>query len=155
MNQKEARKFLEAIARGWSIARAAKTAGVTLAAPYEFRRNNAAFAQQWRMAYEAGTDRMEDTAVDRAINGVQEGVWHKGQLVGFQVRYSDSLLQFLLKSRRPHKYAHYSLENGNEDQLPDIRGEDVAQLIEGKLASLASRQIAIESTDDNIEEFDS
>ena len=40
----------------------------------------------------------------RAVEGIMEPVYHKGDVVGFKQRYSDQLLMFLIKGAMPAKY---------------------------------------------------
>lgn len=41
---------------------------------------------------------------ERAVDGVRQPIYQKGQLVGTKREYSDGLAMFLAKARRPHKY---------------------------------------------------
>ena len=52
-----------------------------------------------------GLDALEDEAIRRAREGVVEPVFQAGLHCGNVRKYSDLLLIFLLKSRRPHRYA--------------------------------------------------
>lgn len=47
---------------------------------------------------------LEDEARRRAVDGVDEPVFQGGELVGHVRRYSDRLLEFLLRGRRPTVY---------------------------------------------------
>ena len=51
-----------------------------------------------------GGDVLEDEAVRRAKEGVEEPVYQGGKLVGHVQKYSDTLLIFLLKGAKPQKY---------------------------------------------------
>ena len=48
---------------------------------------------------------IEDVAMDRAINGVEEPVYNYGKLVGTRIRYNDRLLMFMLRNRAPGRFA--------------------------------------------------
>jgi hypothetical protein len=80
------RKFLEGLARGWSIERSAIRANIARPTVFLWRKEDEAFARAWAEAYEAGTDALEDVVLERATAG------------------SDTLAMFLLKARRPAKY---------------------------------------------------
>src|SRR5207244_2289826 len=69
-----------------------------------WRAADAEFAEAWDDAEAAGTDRLEDEAYRRGHDGVAKPVFRKGGACGEVQQYSDSLLMFLLKSRRPGKY---------------------------------------------------
>jgi hypothetical protein len=47
---------------------------------------------------------MEEEARRRAIDGVNKAVYHKGKIVGYEKVYSDNLLMFMLKARRPDRF---------------------------------------------------
>src|SRR5829696_6157972 len=84
-------KFLEALSEGMSIANAAGAAGTGRGAMYVWRREDPEFASDWDEAVEVGTDKLEDEARRRAMNG------------------SDAVLMFLLKARRPAQYKDKSV----------------------------------------------
>jgi hypothetical protein len=49
-------------------------------------------------------DMLEAVALDRAVNGVQEPIFYKGEQVSTVTKYSDGLLEKLLKAAKPEKY---------------------------------------------------
>jgi hypothetical protein len=61
-------------------------------------------SEAWDDAVEVGTQRLEDEAIRRATEGWEEPVYQRGELVGHVRRYSDALLMFLLRGRRPEVY---------------------------------------------------
>lgn len=98
-------EFLEALAAGWSVTHAAKHSGVLKQRLYEIRDGNEEFAAAWDEALEAGTQRLEDEALRRAVDGYEEETFDgKGALMRRVRRYDSSLLQLLLKGRRPQTY---------------------------------------------------
>ncbi len=46
-----------------------------------------------------------DAAFSRALNGVSEPVWYKGEQIGARVRHDNRLLMFLLRAHDPATYA--------------------------------------------------
>jgi Bacteriophage Sf6, terminase small subunit-like len=98
-------RFLEALAAGATVSRAAQAAGYARPTLYKFRAADVEFAQAWDDALEAGTDELEDEALRRAKDGYEEPRFYEGQLCGHVRKYSDTLLIFLLKARRPEKYS--------------------------------------------------
>lgn len=95
---------MEALAGGASVTAAAAAAGVGRATAYEWRQEDQDFAAEWDAAVEAGTDKLEDEAWRRAVDGVDEPLVSAGVLVTTMRRYSDGLLTTLLKARRPGTY---------------------------------------------------
>jgi hypothetical protein len=77
------------LARGYSIAAACRAERIARSTYYEWRDSDPGFASLADAAIEAGTDLLEDEAKRRAIGPGG----------------SDTLLIFLLKARRPDKYA--------------------------------------------------
>lgn len=79
-------RFLDALEEGKSISYAAACAGGTARNFKSWRDSDPDFAKDWEDAEEAGTDLLEDTAVERAK------------------KKSDPLMLAMLKARRPEKF---------------------------------------------------
>jgi len=56
-----------------------------------------AFAAACEQALGRSIATLEQVAIDRAVHGVEEPVWHAGKLVGTRVRFSDTLLKTMLQ----------------------------------------------------------
>lgn len=82
----------------------AKRIGVTRQALYQARDVDPGFRKSWEMAYEDGTEVLEQEAHRRAVEGVEKPIYVKGEIVDTVYEYSDTLLIFLLKARDPKKY---------------------------------------------------
>jgi hypothetical protein len=95
---------LEALAAGWSVTHAAQRAGVARQRLYERRRADERFAAAWEEALEQGTDALEDEARRRAVDGWDEPVFQRGELVGHVRRYDSRLLEMLLRARDPARF---------------------------------------------------
>lgn len=95
--------FLRALAMHGMESKAALAAGTTLRQVNRFKNECIEFESACDEAFQHATDQLESAARERAIRGTPKGVWHKGELVGEEVVYSDSLLQFLLKGHRRDK----------------------------------------------------
>ena len=68
------------------------------------RKGDANFANAIQEAKDRTTDRLEATAIERAL-GWQEDVYDKqGNIVGQKHVYSDRLMEFMLKARRPETF---------------------------------------------------
>ena len=107
--------FLDALREGMSITAAACAAGVARTTVYNWRTADPDFADLWVQAEEAGTDRLEDAAVERAVLGREKAIIHRGEIVGHVHEPSDTLLAMLLKSRRPEKFGSGAAEDNAED----------------------------------------
>ena len=98
---------------------------------YDLREADGEFAEAWSRAVESGTQVLEDEARRRALDGWDDPVFQQGQLVGHVRRYSDRLLEFLLRGRRPAVYR----DSASTLAVSGVVG--VAAAIEDRSASLA------------------
>lgn len=81
------------------------------------RKKDKAFDEAVNQAINEGYDMLEEEARRRAVDGVVEPVYFKGEVVGGVRKYSDALLQTLLKAYRPKKFnpgAKLSLEDSGQ-----------------------------------------
>jgi hypothetical protein len=104
LSARRKKSFLQALARTGNVSTASAYAGWGQGVAYSVRKGDPEFAKRWEWALEAYVGRLEDEADRRAVDGVEVGVYHKGELVGTEVRYSDQLLALLLKANAREKY---------------------------------------------------
>ncbi len=71
---------------------------------YDWQEHDEEFSQEYRQAEIEATETMEAEAHRRGVLGVEEPVFHQGEVVGAVKKYSDTLLIFMLKARAPEKY---------------------------------------------------
>ena len=108
-------KFIASLAEHGVVQQACEESGVGRSSAYKHRQEDSDFAEAWDEAVEASTDLMIAEARRRAVQGVDEPVFYGGSRVGTIRKYSDSLLMFLIKARRPE----YRDSQGAKDQLPE------------------------------------
>lgn len=96
--------FLEALKEGYSVSHASARVGWDRSTLYKNRQRDSEFAAAWDEAIEAGTDKLEDEARRRAVEGVNKPVIYKGEITESYREYSDTLLMFLLNGRRPERF---------------------------------------------------
>ena len=123
------KRFLEALTATASVTRAAQAAAAHRSAFYDWRRDDSGFAADWEEALERGVDALEDEAFRRALEGVEEPVFYRGQQVALVRKYSDALLMFLLKARRPERFkdrAQVDIKDGRTDEQIEAR---IAELL--------------------------
>lgn len=89
---------------GGNVSRACAAISLARQRVYEWRASDPQFAIAWDEAVETGTDELEEEARRRAFQGVDEPVFYQGDECGTVRKYSDTLLIFLLKGRKPDKY---------------------------------------------------
>jgi hypothetical protein len=97
-------KFLEALRETGLVKDACAAAAVGRSTVYEARQQDEDFALAWHDIEEETTERMEREAIRRAADGVERPVHYKGERVDSVTEYSDTLLIFMLKARRPEVY---------------------------------------------------
>jgi hypothetical protein len=78
--------------------------GISRQTAYAERQRNEDFAVAWADIEEETTEAMEREAYRRAVEGVTTPMVSAGKHVTDVQNYSDRLLEFMLKSRRPEKY---------------------------------------------------
>lgn len=111
-------KFFFALRSGLSISNAARAANVNRRTVYKWRDDDEHFAAEWDDALEEGTDLLEDEAVRRAYAGIEEPVgFFQGRSETMVKRYSDNLLMFVLKGRRPLKWKENISPDGGGNSI--------------------------------------
>ena len=109
--------FLNAYQAISTISGAAAQTGIARQTHYKWLEKDAAYAARFTQADDIATERLEQEARRRAMVGVEEPVYYRGQPVGAVRKYSDVLLIFLLKARRPEVYRerHDVQTSGSQD----------------------------------------
>jgi len=116
------KKFLRLIAEnGANISSACRDLAIPRDRFYKYRKTHPKFAAAWDRAAELGIDKLEDEAKRRALEGVEEPIYYKGQLCGQNRRPSDALLAFLLKGHRDkYKEKHELSGPGGQPLAPGV-----------------------------------
>lgn len=96
--------FLKAYARLGTITHAAEAAGINRDTHSDWLRKDPDYAEAFEEAKAAFAERLEHEAIRRAVEGYEEPVFQGGELVGTRLRYSDRLMELLLKGHLPDKY---------------------------------------------------
>jgi len=96
--------FLAVLAQCCNVGRACAAVQIDRTTAYVWRDRDADFAAAWDKALRVGVSALEDEAHRRAFDGVDEPVFHKGDVCGAIRKYSDTLAIFLLKAHNPDKY---------------------------------------------------
>lgn len=101
------RGFIEALADLGSVEAAARAVDMSTEGAYQLRRQPGAeeFRAAWEAALALGIQRIEDVAMDRALNGTEEPVYSYGKLIGTRIKHNDRLLMFMLRNRAPERFA--------------------------------------------------
>ncbi|WP_310533278.1 hypothetical protein [Novosphingobium sp.] len=85
-------RFLDELSRHGNVRVAAGRVGVSRSAVYLAQRRDAEFARGWRAALVLARDHAEAVLAERALEGVEEQIFYRGELVGTRRRYDARLL---------------------------------------------------------------
>ena len=99
--------FLKVLASCGCVTHAARSVGMSRQSAHNLYNRPSAHA--FRRAYDAALDcslrLVEDGLWSRAINGVARPIFYQGEQVGEWLHFDERLAMFLLRTRRPHRYA--------------------------------------------------
>lgn len=101
--------FLEELRKRGNVTDAVAAAGMARTTAYEWREKDPEFAAAWGAALDEAADALEKEAWRRAYEGVEEPLIgrverDRDDVITYVRRYSDSLMQLLLKAHKPEKY---------------------------------------------------
>lgn len=117
------KRFLVNLAKTGNVSLSAKMARVTKQTVYHLRDNDPKFAAKMQDALELDTALLENEARRRAHDGVIRATYYKGRPCGKHREFSDTLLIFLLKAKKPEVYrdnAPAVTVNTNVQQHTDV-----------------------------------
>lgn len=103
------RQFLEALAGSGSVTAAAKSVHMSRDSAYKLRARLAGtpFDLAWEGALENGIRQVAHEAIDRAINGVVQPVYYKGEEVGERRVFNENLTRLILDN--PSRFGRQAL----------------------------------------------
>lgn len=114
LDEKKKHIFLRVVAETANLKLACQSAGYrNMAAINRALRDDIAFYDAFQEASKAAGDFIEAEATRRAMQGVKKAVYYKGEIIDYEITYSDSLLTLLLKAAKPDKYADRSKNETN------------------------------------------
>lgn len=97
----QAAKLFEELAHTGRVAQSCKAVGVSKTRVQEQKGNDPDFAAKYQEALELYSEKLEQEAERRGHDGVDEPVYHKGEIQGTVKRFSDRLLELLMKKNNP------------------------------------------------------
>ena len=97
--------FLAAYEIRGVVSQAARDAGVSVRAHSNWLNDDEDYAERFHDAHIVCCDLLEAEARRRAVEGVEEEIYFQGEVVGSKMKYSDTILMFLIKGALPDKYA--------------------------------------------------
>ena len=109
--------FLAAFEECGSITKSAVAAGIYRRTHYDWLENDEDYGERFKEAKEVACEALELEARRRAVEGWDEPVFFKDEVVGHKRRFDSTLLIFLLKANNPEKFAdrHQHEHSGTVD----------------------------------------
>lgn len=100
-NKHKMAQFLRELAATHSVGQAAKAVGMSRQSAYKLRARlkGEPFDIAWETAFQHSYDALAQTALERALHGVEVPHFHKGELVHVSRKYDERLTVFLLAAR--------------------------------------------------------
>jgi hypothetical protein len=98
------RAVLAAYARTGRLAHSCRSAKMHHSVHYYWLKTDPLYVEAFAEAQQMAIHALEEEAVRRAREGVTRAVYYKGEKVGEEQEYSDTLLIFLLKVLKPETY---------------------------------------------------
>ena len=118
-------KFFATLAKLGTVGAACQAARYSRATVYRWRKEDEEFRRRWDEADEQYVELMEHEADRRAVKGTSRPVFYKGEKVGQVREYSDTLLMFRLKAKRPGVY--------RENSSVELTGKDGPHCSPGRI----------------------
>lgn len=141
---RKARLFLvELRENGGFVGRACEAVKVSKPSVYAWRKRHSIFASAWDRVVELATEDLEKECRRRAYQGVEEPVFYQGEICGHIRKFSDTLLMFTIKARKPEYRDKITIDVNKLDS--DIERE-LAALTAGSQRSIIGE---VESKADN------
>ena len=85
-------RFLDFLSQEGNVRAACGRVGISRECAYRLKRRGGAFARGWGAALALARDAAAEVLADRALNGVTETIWYRGELVGERRRFDSRLL---------------------------------------------------------------
>lgn len=110
-------RFLKVLATVGHISAACKAIKISTVAVHYWRRDDPEFDAKLLAAQEAYEGMLTEEATRRAVKGVEKAIFNKeGEQIGVEIKYSDTLLIFLLKAVNPEKFRDKLILTNESDQ---------------------------------------
>ena len=110
---------------GGNIGRAAAKSGITRQTHYNWLKEDARYAAVYENDVRPQAVSVLEDEAQRRATGFEEDVYYKGRKVGTITKYSDKLMEILLKANAPEKYRERSeVKNVDSDGVTTATWEE-------------------------------
>jgi len=128
------RAFLEAFSETGIITAACRASGVARHMVYGWQEIDPEFTAAFHTAQSVSTELLEREMLRRGVEGVEKPRWDsKGNYIGSVREYSDNLLMFAIKARKPDQYR----DNSKIEHTGSIDLGTIGELLQGHDAKRA------------------
>ncbi|MFT4055985.1 MAG: hypothetical protein QM681_15890 [Novosphingobium sp.] len=117
-------RFLDQLSQKGDVRAACAFVGMSRTSAYLLRRRDAVFADAWTAALVLARRHVEEVLATRALDGVEEAVWFRGELVGTRRRYDSRLLLAHLARLDVAGEGHEALAERFDEVLALVAGEE-------------------------------
>ena len=100
------KKFLRLLSETGNVSKCCKALNISRQEMYKCKIKDEKFNEQWHAAQDMAIELLEDESFRRAFEGLEKDVWYKGEVVGSERVYSDTLLMNRLQAEKPDKYQY-------------------------------------------------
>lgn len=98
-------KFLKKLKSTFgNVSQSAQFAKISRAAVYALKKEDKDFSEKWNDVIESCIEAAEQELYRRSVQGVKTPKFYKGSKIATVKEFSDRLLEFYLKARRPDVY---------------------------------------------------
>lgn len=113
--------FLAAYMQTARVDLAAKASEIDRGTHYDWLAKDPEYPALFEEAHRVAAQSMLDAAVGRARQGVKKAVYHEGKIVGYDIVYSDRLMERILEAWFPRDFKRgYTHEHTGKDGKPLI-----------------------------------
>lgn len=103
-NQQSDDIFFAHLSSGNSVTRACEAAGYVRQVAYAWKAKDRKFGERWEASKSQAYELVEEAIQRRCIEGINQPVFYKGQVVGNKTLFSDKLMMLWLRYNRPHRF---------------------------------------------------
>ena len=124
-------RFIEVLAASGCVEHAARAVGKSVSSAYALKSRAEAqpFRLAWDAALEMGVKRLSEAALSRAIHGVAQPIFYKGEKVGERRHYDERLTMFLLRYRDPARYGPWIDRAVSAEEPPDAAALNLRRFV--------------------------
>lgn len=108
--------FLRALERCPVITTAAKQVGIARDLHYDWLQDDPTYRPRYQEALQRAGDALEEKALELAVDGWEEPVFHEGRICGTIRKYDTRHIREMLRAARPDKYSPRQEITGKDGQ---------------------------------------